>query len=148
MSIQVRQYRHIYDYQRVSDFLIEHYQPGNQDGNWVEPAWEYMHGHPGLDRTVLEKIGVWEEAGKIVAVAHYEGGLGEAFFQFHPGYRHLRDEMLTYAESHLHGISAKDGRRYVQARDPAAGRRVRCAPQPRAMVGTGNTPECPRCPGS
>jgi len=115
MSIQVRQYRNTYDYQRVADFLIEHYQPGNQDGNWIEPAWEYMHGHPGLDRTALGKIGIWEEAGKIVAVAHYEGRLGEAFFQFHPAYRHLREEMLAFAEGHLYGVSAKDGRRYLQA---------------------------------
>ena len=115
VSIQMRKYEDPYDYQRVGDFLIEHYQPGNQDGNWIEPAWEYMHGHPGLDRTVLGKIGIWEESGKIVGIAHYEGSLGEAFFQFHPAHRHLREEMLAYAESHLHGVSAKDGRRTLQA---------------------------------
>ncbi|NTU74690.1 MAG: hypothetical protein HGA86_01030, partial [Anaerolineaceae bacterium] len=50
----------------VDDFLLEHYRPGNQDGNWIEPAWEYMHGHPALDSSSLGKIRIWEDAGKIV----------------------------------------------------------------------------------
>jgi hypothetical protein len=112
MHINFRQYRDPHDYQLVGDFLIEHYLPDNQDGNWIEPAWEYMHGHPGLDRTALGKIGIWDDSGKVVAVAHYETSLGEAFFQFHPAYRHLRQEMLAYAESYLFGLSEKDGSRY------------------------------------
>ena len=32
-----------------------------------------------LDESSLSEIGVWEEAGQIVAVAHYESTLGEAF---------------------------------------------------------------------
>jgi GNAT superfamily N-acetyltransferase len=42
-----------------------------------------------------------------VAVAHYESRLGEAFFEFHPAYRHLRQEMLDYAEQNLLGHSQK-----------------------------------------
>jgi GNAT superfamily N-acetyltransferase len=114
MEINIRQYRGSYDYQLVGDFLIEHYQPGNQDGNWIEPAWEYMHGHPGLDHSALGKIGMWEDSGKIVAVAHYETSLGETFFQFHPAYRHLRRKMLEHAEGNLYGLSEKDSSRYIQ----------------------------------
>jgi GNAT superfamily N-acetyltransferase len=115
MSIRFRHYIDPQDYQLVDDFLIEHYLPDNQDGNWIEPAWEYMHGHPALDHSALDKIGIWEDSGKIAALAHYESRLGEAFFQFHPTYRHLRQEMLEYAESSLQGVSQKDGRRYLQA---------------------------------
>ena len=115
MNIQFRQYSNQQDYQRVADFLIEHYQPGNQDGNWIEPAWEYMHAHPLLDKASLGKIGVWEDAGRVVAVAHYEWRLGEAFFQFHPAYRHLRQEMLDYAEKYLFGYTRKDGRKHLRA---------------------------------
>jgi predicted N-acetyltransferase YhbS len=111
MSIAFRHYKQPDDYQRVSDFLIQHYQPGNADGNWVAPAWEYMYFHPGLDRSALDKIGIWEEAGKLVAVAHYEGGLGEAFLQIDPAYRHLRPEMLDYAEENLSAGSKEDGRK-------------------------------------
>ena len=123
MNIQFRHYTGADDYKRIDDFLIEHYQPGNQDGNWIEPAWEYMHSHPNLDSSSLGKIGIWEEAGKIVAVTHYEWHLGEAFFQFHPEYRHLRGEMLDYAEGNLFGQAEKDGRKYLCAyvndNDPA-----------------------------
>lgn len=115
MTVQFRYYSHPCDYRRVSDFLIQHHQPGNRDGNWIEPAWEYMHYHPLLDSSSLGKIGTWEVQGEIVAVAHYEWRLGEAFFQFHPAYRHLRAEMLDYAEQNLSVCSEEDGRKYLHA---------------------------------
>lgn len=115
MSISFHNYQHPEDYQRISDFLIANHQPGNLDGNWLEPAWEYMHYHPALQPEHLSKNGIWEEGGQIVAVVHYENGPGEAFFQFHPDYRHLRKEMLNYAEKNLAGTSRKDGRTYLCA---------------------------------
>lgn len=115
MSVMFRNYQHPEDYKLVSDFLIAHHQPGNTDGNWLEPTWEYMHFHPMLDESNVEKFGIWEVSGEIVAVAHYESQVGEAFFQFHPAYRHLQKEMLEYAEGNLTGISKKDGRKYLCA---------------------------------
>ena len=115
MTIAFRNYIHEKDYSLVGDFLIAHHQPGNTDGNWIEPAWEYMHFHPALDSANMGRFGVWEDGGEIVAVAHYESRLGEAFFEFHPAYRHLRNEMLACAESDLSGISQKDGRNYLCA---------------------------------
>jgi GNAT superfamily N-acetyltransferase len=101
MSISFRTYQSPEDYQRISEFLIANHQPGNRDGNWLEPAWEYMHSHPCLQPSHLPRIGLWEDHGDIVAVAHYEDELGDAFFQFAPGYSHLRVDMLAYAESTL-----------------------------------------------
>lgn len=115
MTIVFRRYIHTDDYTRVSAFLIAHHRPGNWDGNWLEPAWEYMHFHPALEDACLGQIGVWEKDEEIVAVVHPEWRLGEAFFQFHPTYRHLRGEMLDYAEANLAGISERDGRRYLCA---------------------------------
>lgn len=115
MGITRRSYNGPDDYWRIDRFLIEHYLPGNADGNWLEPAWEYMHGHGYLDASSLGKIGIWEDEGKIVAVAHYEWRLGEAFFEFHPGYPHLRQEMLEYAEENLVGRTKEDGRTYLKA---------------------------------
>lgn len=115
MAISFRVYQHETDYQKVSEFLIKHHQPGNLDGNWLEPAWEYMHFHPALDSDSLGKIGIWEKDDTTVAVVHYEWHLGEAFFQFHPDHRNLRSEMLDYAENQLTGVSKKDGRRYLCA---------------------------------
>lgn len=114
MAITHRQYNGADDYARIDQFLLEQHQPGNADGNWIEPAWEYMHSHPLLDASSLGRIRIWEEDGRIVGVAHYEWRLGEAFFETHPAYRHLRGEMLAYAEQNLAGRS-EDGRPYLQA---------------------------------
>ena len=115
MTITFRNYQHHQDYQRVDDFLILHYQPNNRDGNWVEPAWEYMHFHGLLDSANMGKFGLWEENGEIVAAVHYEWHLSEAFFQFHPAYHHLRKEMLDYAEANLFGYTKKDVRKHLKA---------------------------------
>lgn len=118
-----RAYTHPQDYRRVDDFLSAHYRPGNLDGNWLEPMWEYMHGHPYLDQAALGRIGLWENAGQLVAVAHYESRLGEAFFQFHPAYRHRRQALLEHAEQSLLDSSQRDGHRalraYLHERDEA-----------------------------
>lgn len=114
MKITLRNYNHAEDYRLVSEFLIRHHQAGNIDGNWIEPAWEYMHFHPALEPSHLGRIGIWEAAGEIAAVCHYEWRLGEAFFEFHPAHRHLRKEMLDYAEKNLAGVGG-DGRKYLCA---------------------------------
>ena len=113
MGIKLRQYGPA-DFKLVSDFLIANFQPGNQDGNWLQPAWEYMHSHPSLDESSLDRIGIWESAGNIVGVAHYESRLGEAFFQVYPGYTYLKPAMLEYAENHLCGKTGS-GERYLRA---------------------------------
>ena len=114
MSIKLRNYVVSNDSKAVGDFLVENYQPDNRDGNFPQPAWEYMHGHPWLDEESLDKIGVWEDSGRIVGVVHYEHKPGEAFFEIHPGYTHLKPEMLEHAEKYLCG-KMEDGRRYVKA---------------------------------
>jgi predicted N-acetyltransferase YhbS len=109
MSIVVRAYDFPADFEAVSQFLIRHYQPENRDGNWFQPAWEYMHYHPLLDRGTLRHVGVWEDRGEIVAVAHHEWQMGEAFFQVHPAYPRLKPELLNYAEAHLAGDNGRPG---------------------------------------
>lgn len=94
----------------VGEFLVSCYLPDNRDGNWLRPAWDYMHSHPNLDETVLDRIGVWEQDGEIVGLAHYESRLGEAFFECHPDYAFLKSEMLEYAEEYL-ADAGGDGKR-------------------------------------
>lgn len=113
MSITLRHYQQPDDFALVGDFLVENFKSENRDGNWLQPTWEYMHSHPYLDASALDKIGIWEDAGLIVAVVHYESRLGEVFFEVRSGYDHLKPTMLAYAETHLYGM--QDGRRYVQA---------------------------------
>jgi predicted N-acetyltransferase YhbS len=113
MTIKFHPYNRPIDFDRVGDFLIRHYQPGNRDGNWIQPMWEYMHSHPFLDVSALDRIGVWEDAGEIVGVCHYESTLGEVFFELHPAYPQLKHEMLDHAERQLWG-TGRTGRRYLQ----------------------------------
>jgi GNAT superfamily N-acetyltransferase len=109
MPTTFRNYQSPDDYNRISEFLIAIHQPGNLDSNWIEPAWEYMHFHPMFEVQVLDHIGIWEDSGEIVAVAHYETDLGEAFFQFRSGYETLRVEMLDYAEKMLVAPEEENG---------------------------------------
>lgn len=118
MATIVRTYRHPEDYQRVSAFLVETYQAEWQPANWLQPRWEYMHYWCvplfGLKPEDLAKIGIWEDRGAIVGVAHFEEQYGEAFFQTHPDCAHLKTEMLEYAEIHLSAPS-EDGTRSISA---------------------------------
>lgn len=112
MNITQRTYQ-TPDFDRVSHLLWQHFQPLNRDGNWLQAAWEYMHFHPAFDETALSRIGIWESDGALVAVAHYESNLGEAFFQVHPQFTHLKPNLLAYAEAHLWNEN-EQGRRQLQ----------------------------------
>jgi predicted N-acetyltransferase YhbS len=114
MSVIPRKYNATRDFEAVSELLTEHYQPDNMDGNFLQPAWEYMHSHPNLDETSLDKIGIWEDSGRIVGIVHYESSPGEAFFELHPGYEYLKPEMLDHAEKNLYA-ETEDEKRYIHA---------------------------------
>lgn len=114
MSMTFRHYNINEDFGLISDFLVAQFQPGNRDGNWLQPTWEYMHSHPALDESALDKIGIWGKDGEIVGVAHYELSLGEAFFEIAPGYDALKVPMLDYAEANLYS-EIEDRQRLVRA---------------------------------
>jgi len=101
MNVTMRHYKHPEDFKRVGQFLIDTYQSGIHHDNWLQPRWEYMHFHPDLNVSAFNTIGIWESDGWIIGVAHYEMDPGEVFFQVHPDFRHLKPEMLDYAEKYL-----------------------------------------------
>ncbi len=113
MRTRLRRYEHPADFDRIGQFLLETYQLGNTHSNWLQSRWEYMHYHPDLDESALNKIGVWEANGNIVAVAHYELALGYVYIELHPEFTYLKQEMLEYAEDHL-STQKDDGRRYIK----------------------------------
>ncbi|MCJ7551483.1 MAG: hypothetical protein MUQ30_17575, partial [Anaerolineae bacterium] len=63
MTARHRQYQGTADFEAISSFLIDHYQPDNKDGNWFQPTWEYMHSHPALDESNVGRIRIWEDDG-------------------------------------------------------------------------------------
>lgn len=98
------------DFFKVRDFLKRIYIPGYPYGNWLWNRWEWMFSLTYLDETQLEKIGVWEEDGKIVALATYEMGLGYAWYSFAKGYDRLKKELIEYSEDKL-SLTDKNGKR-------------------------------------
>jgi predicted N-acetyltransferase YhbS len=101
------------DFPAISDFLYGLYQPDNSDGNWLQPIWEYAYTHPWFDEESVSRIGIWEDNGTTVAVGLYELRLGEAFFQIHPDYVHLKPEMVAYAERYLTALTEEE-KRYLK----------------------------------
>jgi predicted N-acetyltransferase YhbS len=114
MSAKLRKYNRKTDAQRIGEFLAQNYRPGNRDGNFFVPAWEYALAHPYFDEKLLDTFGVWEDNGRIAGVVHPECYPGESFFELHPDYAYLKAEMLDYALENLGG-KAPDGRQCLLA---------------------------------
>jgi predicted N-acetyltransferase YhbS len=108
--MHIRPYNHKQDYQRVGDFLIEIYQPGEYFLNWLQPRWEYMHYHPNIQEIKREKIGIIEENGKIVGMVHPEHVERQIYFQVRPGYDHIKPLLFDFAEENFQGISQSIGK--------------------------------------
>jgi hypothetical protein len=109
------------DFTRVRDFLIETVPAFEQTFNWRIERWNYARFFvvpmmsvpdgvfPGIEesnagiRLWESTVGLWEnEQQEVVGVASLEDPkLGHVFFQRHPDYLYLLDEMMDYAESTL-----------------------------------------------
>jgi GNAT superfamily N-acetyltransferase len=107
MSVKSRQYQNITlygdDYNRVRDFLIELDSHNYHFGRWdwmvmnLSAEWATLQG--------IEKIGIWEENNKIIAITTYDTKLGSAFLLTLKGYENLKKDMFLYAKTNL----AKEG---------------------------------------
>jgi len=102
MKARSRHYQPYSDAPKVSRFLERTYPSTDRNSNWLRARWEYMvySGHSGLEEE-LEPIGIWEAEGKIVGMVNFEAHPGEAYFQVHFSYTHLREDMLRHAEASL-----------------------------------------------
>jgi len=120
MKTQFRQYIPATDFLQVRDLLVHTFPLFGTLSNWRIERWNYtryftaaMLGDPNPAIRAAniqlwhDTIGIWQnEVGDIVGVAHSEYPttqhkklLGEAFFQRHPDYDSLLDEMCEYAEA-------------------------------------------------
>jgi GNAT superfamily N-acetyltransferase len=108
MSVNYRYYQNntLYgeDYNGVRDFLIELDSHNYHFGRW---DWMIMSlNAEWADPSGIEKIGIWEDGKKIVAITTYDTTLGSAFLLTLKGHEKLKEEMLLHAKSNL----AKDGK--------------------------------------
>jgi len=107
MKITFRNYTpkpfHTEDYVKVREFLIRINAEGLYTPRFLWGAWEWAvtHSWRDQDHIKLEKIGLWEDGDKLVAVATYELKLGRAFLMVDEAYTHLKAEMIAYAKENL-----------------------------------------------
>jgi ribosomal protein S18 acetylase RimI-like enzyme len=113
MTAIARPYDRKRDYQATNQFFVDVYRPGDRHLNWLQPRWEYMHHHPNIETVPLELILVFEDAGRIVGVAHPEDVLTFIYFQRAPGYDYILPEMFVHADKHFGGESIMLGRKIV-----------------------------------
>jgi GNAT superfamily N-acetyltransferase len=106
--MNLRRYKLLCDFEKVSQFLINNYLDYSKSGNMQQPWWEYGHTHPSFNYRLAHRFGIWEENDEIIAVACFENDLGDAFFNVKLGYEKMKPEMLAYAEQELCEI--KDGK--------------------------------------
>lgn len=100
MSIKFRNYTKqagiTEDYHKVRAFFLE-----LGYGEYTYTRWDWMTTHGYLDKSSVEKIGIWEDDEKIVGVATFDCQLGTAYCLTLPEYTFLKKEMLLYGEENL-----------------------------------------------
>lgn len=85
------------DYIKVHDFLVE---SGNEAFPYARFDWMITH-RPYLQEEFLNRIGLWEQEDKIVAVALFDTALDDIFIITLKGYEFLYEQMIDYACTHM-----------------------------------------------
>lgn len=112
MSIILRRYKLLSDFERVSEFLRRNFVKYKQNGNTQQPDWEYLHTHPFFNHKLTHRFGIWEEDGEIIAVAFYEADLGTCLLTTKIGYECMKPDMVDYAEKELSKV--EDGHKTLE----------------------------------
>lgn len=100
MGIKFRNYTKVAgiteDYFKVREFLVK---LGYKEFTYTR--WDWMTTHGYLDKSVVGKIGLWEDEGEIVGIATIDCSLGDSFCLTLDNYQYLKKEMLLYAKEYL-----------------------------------------------
>ncbi len=100
ISIKERAYNNIAgisaDYYSVREFFVA---LGNAEFTYAR--WDWMITHSYLDTEALDKIRLWLDDDKIVAMATYDTRLGTAYCLALPEFAYLKGKMLRYAKENL-----------------------------------------------
>ena len=101
------------DFLKVHDFFIKLNKPQVINEGFLWGRWEWMFSLRYLDTAYLNRIGIWEDKGEVVALTTYEQTLGDVWFAVKPDYARIKEEMLVYAKDNL----SKDGKVRILIRD-------------------------------
>jgi ribosomal protein S18 acetylase RimI-like enzyme len=105
-TITDRSYSRALDYHRVRRLLIETYPFTMPDFNWEIRRWDGWHTHRlenDFDTGWEERLHLWETGqGRLVGLAHSEGGRGDLHLEVDPAFRlEIEEAMLVWGEDHL-----------------------------------------------
>ncbi len=103
------------DFWRVRALLIETYPITPTDFNWDIRLWDGRRFHrdpAGAQSEPRLPACLWETADGRLVAAVYDDGPGKVVLGLHPDYRHLEEEMVSWAEENL-APAGEDGSRRV-----------------------------------
>ena len=105
MSVTFRNYSsepfYSEDYRKVRDFLTRINSEKITTPRMLWGAWDWA-APPIWHPEISSKIGLWEDNGKLVALATYESKLGEGFLCLDEAYSNLKSDLIAYAKENLH----------------------------------------------
>ena len=107
---------HTQDFFAVRDFLVRINAREVRTPGFLWGRWEWAFALPYLDTSALDRIGVAERDGRIVALATYEQAPGEAWLLVDPAHRDLLPALVDHALDCL----SVDGRLRVMVPDDDA----------------------------
>ena len=84
------------DYTAVRDFLLR-----QERSDFSYGRWDWMVTHSMLDVEALGKIGLWEDEGRLVALAAFDTQPGTGYFCVDADYADLKREVFHYAARNL-----------------------------------------------
>lgn len=118
MTVKSREYLGGEDYQRIRELLIESYAITRRNHNWhIARLDAFRFGRYGYQEISGERaweadFRLWEtECGKLVGILHPEAR-SNIFFEVHPHYRYIEEEMLDWAEQHHSETRPQDTERW------------------------------------
>ncbi len=104
MAIVFRRYTGVDDDAAIRQMLGDAYATGARIANWSPGRWDHLryriHAADHLRGSTLWEsgVGLWEEDGAIVGVAHREAR-HEMYLQVHPDHRNIEAEMINWAQT-------------------------------------------------
>ncbi len=106
MKVHFRKYE-IDDFQRVREFLVDSFPRFAPPRNWLIDRWNFVSEAGRIMNRLSESqwaagIGLWEDSGRIFAMANEEEGKGDVFLQFASPEvmtESLVREMLSFADA-------------------------------------------------
>lgn len=91
------------DFFKVYDFLKRINQENVTTPNFLWGRWEWMFSLPYLNKSFLDRIGIWKDDDKIVALATYETDIDEAYVCVDKDYHYLKEDILKHVQHNFSG---------------------------------------------